>query len=783
MASKTIQYSGNANDLIKNLSTLQYASDYSKDDLAGKSPTKSTNWYPSVDTSHPMAKFIFSGDILLADPGAGTSLNQVRGEYNSSTKMLKISALEWGTMTKGHLWWKKTVATQVYNEIGSYSGGLPVFKYYKNGNKLYLYCVFKSVYERDKTNKWWIQIAGDSDISAHSCSFIGTYKDGNGNKQSVPLNVTDTKGNVLVSETENNPNNDEPPSDDGSGGDAGNNIQLIDYEGTNEWDNDEAYQNQLYVEDMDAQFDFWKQLYGGTMAGYSLRSHRSIIGLPMQFMGNVDMRVGSSTYGKQYMEDILYDMCIACIKVGGPVINPKWDTNGETGVTGEGFVDSTIKKVGKVAAYWDSLKDYGFQNTMKAYIFSLFRGNSARFYSFMSDYTHYTHYVNTLCHLFAFYLGIGDKTYLKSDGSREKYINYRDDIKDIETDQGSSLGHQFGWDRCVYMYISDENSSLNRNFSNTTTSSQLESTLQTASDTVKEWGFFINAAGIEKGKGIANWTSDLSNAISTAGSNSFLGRLFGNAMEGVSVVLAGNNLSLPEIYQDSDTQVSHTFKIRLVSPYGDPESVFLHVLVPLARILAFSLPRQYGPNSYQSPFIVQAFAKGLFNCQLGIVSSLSIQRGGNGGESHTINHIPTELDVNIEIQDMYEKVFLSNEYFGNSWGKAIFSAGIDKLTGSDVGDGIGTKTLQFFDTATSMRLLFNNVGMIDFVASFCGYNLNMPTLMSGWELIQAIMKNRTNEFIDYSENNGWTFPQWEKSLNDAYNDAVSNLYSTMTLVN
>ena len=131
---------------------------------------------------------------------------------------------------------------------------------------------------------------------------------------------------------------------------------------------------------------------------------------------------------------------------------------------------------------------------------------------------------------------------------------------------------------------------------------------------------------------------------------------------------------------------------------------------------------------------------------------------------------------------MYEKVFLSNEYFGNTMGRAILGGFVDLITGGteNVGAGIGTVLAQTRMTLTATRLLFNNVGLIDFVASFCGANLNQPTYMTGWTVIYNMMKNRSQEMISYSEQDGWKFPQWEKQLNDAYHDAVTNLYSNIT---
>lgn len=560
-------------------------------------------------------------------------------------------------------------------------------------------------------------------------------------------------------------------NDNGGGGSSGKSNDVLP-DSNPDYDNDEEYYKYLQQKDLEYDLEYWTRS-NETDGQYSLKSHNSIIGLPLQFMGNVDLRPGASTYGKDYLENILYDMNIAIIKPGGPVLNPKWDDSYAS--YSDSVFNKTIRSAAKFAAYWDQLKQKGVGNFLQDCLFQLFKGSSARFYSFMQDYTHYTHYVNTLCHLFVTYLGISDKTYINARGDVKTYGEYTDDIKEIETDEGYGLKQQMGFDNAVYMYYSDEGSSLNQNFTNQTMTSGLSSTLNEASNAVKEWGFLINAAGIESGN---NGIVDLRDASNFASryKNTVLGRLLSGATEGVTTILAGNNISLPEIYSDSDTTVQHTFKVKLVSPYGDPESVFLYVLRPLARMLAFSLPRQFSANSYGSPFIVQAFSKGQFNCQLGIVTELSITRCGNGGESHTIHHIPTELEVSITIADMYEKVFLSNEYYGNGPGKSLLAAAIDTITGDDT----GTKFLQFLSTNTAARLIFNNVGLIDFCASFCGYNLNTPPYTSGWKTIVHMMHNRTAEYITHSENDGWLFPQWGKMFNDSFNQAVQNLTTPLT---
>ena len=668
--------------------------------------------------------------------------------------------------TDEYAFYAKRHVTMKPGEILNDKLSIPFYHWYlKNNNEIWIATIL-TVYGPDDSYtlvKGWFKAASNANgyLTIYNTLCIKPNKN---SKEFVEYSKA-----KLEEEEKDSENPDGTPADD----------QGLDYKASDEWENSQGgYDESLLAADSAAQFNYWSQLYGKDMGGYSLKSHRSIIGLPLQFMSNVDMRVGSSTYGKQYMEDILYDMSIACIKPGGPVLNPKFG-NDET--YSDDIFTKGLRTIGEAKAYWDSLSKHGFGNTLKSYIFTLFKGGNARFYSFQSDYTHYTHYVNTLCHLFITYLGIGDKYYTTGSGTRKKYTFYSDEPAEIETDGGLGMGHQFGFDNAVYVYYSPE-SGINHSFSNSTMSSSLNDTLKSGSDAAKEWGFFINAAGIEKGNGVTQFGQELA----ANNGSGILGRLFGNLAEGVTTVLAGNNLSLPDIYSDSETSVHHQFKIKLASPYGDPESVFLYVLRPLARLLAFSLPRQYGPNSYMSPFIVQAFSKGQFNCQLGIVTSLSITRCGNGGESHTINHIPTELEVNLEIEDMYEKIFLSNEFFGNSAWKSILGGAIDYVVSgfnpNEVGNNAGTALMQTGMTLTATRLLFNNVGLIDFVASFCGANLNQQTHMSGWTMIWNMMKNRTGEIVSYNENDGWKFPQWEKQLNDSYRDAVTKLTTTITTI-
>lgn len=477
-------------------------------------------------------------------------------------------------------------------------------------------------------------------------------------------------------------------------------------------------------------------------------NHNAIIGLPLSFMNNIDVKIGSSSYGKQFTEDILCDMNIAVIKPGGPVLN-----NTESNNTLKNIATNVLAAIVK--------DDVTLLDQIQNAFLSSFTKGYTRFYGHQSDYTHYVQYVNTLCHLFANYIGIGDKLYKSygsninaTDGSipESKYINYDDNIPNIEMDKGNSLLQQFGKTPAVFVYYDAASSNISHSLSNETISSSLASKLQEGSDMAKEFAFFQNSMGMNSR---ITQTDDglfdvsILKGLATGSGNGLLGQMFANVGEGISCVLSGNNLSLPKLYGSSSTSTTHELKIKLISPYGDPESIFLHILRPLARIMALAFPRQYGPNSYTSPFILQAFSKGQFNCQLGIVNSIRISRGGEGGQSHTINHIPTQLDIDLSIEDMYQDIMLSNEYHD---GHLPF--------------------LDFIGGNKDLKLLFNNIGLIDFVASYSGWNLNSPQTENMLDTFISFYKNRQSDLITIDSTGRWRFPLWERKINDAINDRV-----------
>lgn len=117
--------------------------------------------------------------------------------------------------------------------------------------------------------------------------------------------------------------------------------------------------------------------------------------------------------------------------------------------------------------------------------------------------------------------------------------------------------------------------------------------------------------------------------------------------------LAGSGyIDIPKHWQSSSAALPRTsYTMQLISPYGNPISQMQNIFIPLAMILAGTLPISTGKQSYTSPFICQLYDRGRGQVQLGMIESLSIVRGtcnlpfNNRGNAMAI-------DVTFSIVDM-----------------------------------------------------------------------------------------------------------------------------------
>lgn len=392
-------------------------------------------------------------------------------------------------------------------------------------------------------------------------------------------------------------------------------------------------------------------------------SLEGIYGLPYQFMSSVDPKLEGTMFGQMYADKIISRMPLLLIAPGK--VN---------------FMRDYKDKESAAHVLFDNL------NNLDVTDLDNLTECTSRYYTFDFDYTTYYKYVDAMCTAAAYFLGI-ENVEIKINGNLTK-------IKSIEWENAGSGCFKEVASKSEYVaFYIDSASSVSESFSNSTTESQLSSKVNSYSDMGRELNFLLGTAG---GEELLSKSQDVINeAIQTVGdvANKYLNGngLFKDIANNFSTIAVGGKLIFPEIWSDSDFSNSYDISIKLRTPDGDKLSWFLNIYVPLAHLICMTAPRESSgldANGYSAPFLVKAFYKGLFNCDMGIITDLSITRGRE--KAWTLDGLPTEVDVNVTIKDLYNMMSLSS----------IQSAGS----------------------------FVNNISLMDYIANSCGINISEPDL-------------------------------------------------------
>lgn len=254
----------------------------------------------------------------------------------------------------------------------------------------------------------------------------------------------------------------------------------------------------------------------------------------------------------------------------------------------------------------------------------------------------------------------------------------------------------------------DPSISYSESTDNQTTQSQIKSTLDSGSSMLKELAFVTNSAGVEEMakfgefadaslESLSSHISQMSNGSMTTGLSRVLSVL-GN-------ILKGENIIMPDIYSSSQFSKSYSFTVHLKNHYGNRFGYFMEILAPLMHLLALALPKQTTANTYGSPFLVKVMCQGLFTCNLGIVTGLSVNRDVCP-EGWTIDGLPNEVDVTVQIADLYSDLTMSPQ--------------------------------------SDPLLFLNNSSLIDYLATQCGLSLIKPNLTAKLSSVIDVIGNAIN---------------------------------------
>ena len=438
-----------------------------------------------------------------------------------------------------------------------------------------------------------------------------------------------------------------------------------------------------------------KYLYPSSERGdYALQASalNGIFGIPYQFMTSVDRRIFPSdenSLGRKYAEKIMTHAPLLMLTP----CRQKFM---------EGFSSSDRNM---------TLASLIEGNT------ELIRNNlnrTGRYYTTKFAYNEYYKAVRVMCKEVAHFLGIDDVMInYGNSGTKVK-------IGDIDwySMKNESFSNYFACKNAVVLYA-DGLVNLSDSFSNSTTDSSIASSINSFSDQAKELKFLLggNSALTNIYETTKDSVSGALSSLSGLGGDLTAGMLGDLAGTGVSTVMAGGKLIFPKIWGDSNSSRSYSFDIKLRSPDHDTISIYFNVLVPYLHLLALCLPQSLtsgtaaqSPNAYDTPFLVRAYCKGMFNINMGIITDLSATRGAESQWND--QGLPTQIDVSISIEDMYSNLVMSNPH-------------------KEDGNFISNILESHFDVIT-------NTEMIDFLSNLSGLNIAAQSATRKLELFYEL---------------------------------------------
>jgi hypothetical protein len=415
-----------------------------------------------------------------------------------------------------------------------------------------------------------------------------------------------------------------------------------------------------------------------------------IEGMPYQFLPSVDIRLdGTGTgnrftsdnkIGRKYAEKIMARWPLLFLTPCHPQALADFDETDKSTLLGALTGDTSINE-------------------------DLINGDG-RYYNAAFAYDEYYRYLNCMLSAVTAFLGIYNMSIPGFDYESATKIGEYDWTKELNPDFKTF----FSAKENVVFYLDGFNS-VSESFSNDVTESSIASQINSTADTANELKFLLagNSSVISTiSENVTDAVSSITSALSTA-----LGTLGGGivgslADTGVNTIVNGGKIVFPQIWSNSSYSRDYSLSIKLRSPDNDTLSIFLNVIKPYCKILCLCLPRvmenedHYNANGYMSPFLVKAFSKGMFNIDMGMITSLNVTKGAECKWND--DGLPTQIDIDITITDLYSSLAMSG----------FQSTGL-----------IGNP----FKAVKEVWKIVNNTAYMDFLANMAG--LNVGTMAIG----------------------------------------------------
>lgn len=232
----------------------------------------------------------------------------------------------------------------------------------------------------------------------------------------------------------------------------------------------------------------------------------------------------------------------------------------------------------------------------------------------------------------------------------------------------------------------DHTGTISESFSNNTKESDLQEKINSMGSSARSMRFNIADGNLGDGpigsavKSIYDMASGFAEGLAQS-----------VGLGGLMALTGRGFVDIPKMWESSSVSMpSMNYTIELRSPYGNKMSLFQNIYVPLAMLLAGTMPISTGKQSWTSPFLVEVHSKGRVSCRLGLVTSLSISRG-EGNMGWTDDDRALGINVSFTVEDLSSMMHMPINP-GNAT-PGMIAQGAAVALGSLVGIGDATEKL------------------------------------------------------------------------------------------
>jgi len=191
----------------------------------------------------------------------------------------------------------------------------------------------------------------------------------------------------------------------------------------------------------------------------------------------------------------------------------------------------------------------------------------------------------------------------------------------------------------------DYTGSVTESFSNSVGEIDTGNTIKSLSKKAKDVKFNL-AGGNVVGEAIASIAGGVKDMLAGA-----LDSITYGGSNVIQTLLGGGYIDIPKKWDDSSISLPQiTYNMKLVSPYGNAVSQLQNIYIPLAMLMAGALPQATGKASYTSPFLCSLFSRGVQKVKLGMITSLTINRG-TSNLGFNMDRRALAIDVSFTVTD------------------------------------------------------------------------------------------------------------------------------------